>query len=118
MVLKRSFIPFVDSKFSDRHEFALFWLSQSKHQEMASKTKTDDETIWIARQIHPGIDLRNVKLIDQYDKDLVYGYLKAAQLLLSFEENSYYIILKEIQNICLLFLAFIEFQHKYDISRR
>ena len=56
------------------------------------------------------MDLRKVKKIRQRDKDIVYGYIKIAQLLFrDAPDNPYYIINQLIQDLCLLYFhLFIE----------
>ena len=73
------------------------------------------------------VSLKKVKHIGQRDKDIVYGYLKRAQLILP-SDNTYYTIVQLIQDLCLLYfhkiidteilsddeqIKFIEIVHKH-----
>ena len=50
------------------------------------------------------IDLKQVKNIHQQIKDIVYGYIKNAQLLFdNIDDNPYFIIAQLIKDICLIY---------------
>ena len=77
---------------------------------MASEP-AEPETIWITDQI---ADLRNVKRIDQHQKDIVYGYIKHHEAKFLSNE-SYYSFDQLIQDLCLLYLHL--FTERWDINK-
>ena len=69
----------------------------------------------LQKKHHQALVSKKVKRIDQINKDIVYGYIKEAQMLLPSQSNSYYTIDQLIQDVCLLYFSCVDFEDKYEL---